>query len=242
MKPLTTHDDVLAALPGSLLLRQIAAKRAPGYAAYARGGAVGLYHAFGPEPDLVVIGDPDDAAELAREIRAAHPDLGGGAFSVPAAAGARLVAEDGLVRVDGWAFRWTGVPPPLAVTGAEWLTAGDEPEVKDLLARGFPDASMPVGHPGVLRWAGLRRDGRLVAAAADTTLLPDLGFLASITSDPDARGTGAGAAITAWATARLIEQHGACGLWHMSANVVAAALYTRLGFHDDDPMWVVAPA
>lgn len=241
MIPLTSPADVRATLPGSLLLRQIAAKQALDHPAYALGGAVGLYHAFGPEPDLVVLGDPDDAAELTRKIRAEHPELDGWA-SVPEAAGRRLVAEHGLARMDGWAFRWTGSPPPLPVTGAEWLTADDEAEVKDLLARGFPDASMPVGHPGVRRWAGLRRDGRLVAVAADTTLLPELGFLASITSDPDARGTGAGAAITAWATARLIEEHGACGLWHMSGNAVAAALYTRLGFHDDDRMWVVGPA
>ena len=77
------------------------------------------------------------------------------------------------------------------------------------------------------------------ACAADATLDERVGFLASIATHPDDRGTGAGAAVTAWSTAELVREHGACGLWLMAGNAVAAALYTRLGFHDEHPMAVL---
>ena len=243
MRPLTTRDDLYAALPGSLLLRQLAVRWADERPAYALGAAVGMHHAWDTDRNLVVVGDPDDAVTLTREVHRRHPDLGR-IGSVPSAAAARLVAEDGYVTYEGWAYRWTREAPDAAATAAAaaaWLPDDAAPEAAAVLDRGFPTASMPVGHPDVRRWAGVRRDGRLVAIAADATRLPGLGFLASITSDPDARGTGAGAAVTAWATAELVREHGACGLWLMADNTTAAALYTRLGYHDDDPMTVVGP-
>ena len=197
-----------------------------------------MWHAFGGEPDVCVVGDPGDAAVLARHHLARDPHLRGA--SVPEAA-APVLAEDGWEVVDGWAFRWTDAAPPLPVDGAAWLPPEAEDEVRALLDVAFPDASMPAGHPDVRRFAGLRRDGRLVACAADTTVAPGLGFLASITSHPDVRGTGTGAGISAWATAELVREHGRCGLWHMRGNAVAAALYTRLGYRDNHRMLVVRP-
>ena len=207
---------------------------------YAYGRAVALWHAFWDEPDMVVVGDAGDAVALARAFRARHPDRLGG-FAVPRAGAERLVAEDGYAEVVRWAFRWTAEPPPLPVAGAEWLPPEAADEVRAVLAAGFPDAAMPVGHPAVRRWAGVRRDGRLVACAADATMVEGLGFLSSIASHPDVRGTGAGTAVTAWATAELVREQGHCALWLMADNAVAAALYTRLGYRDDDPMAVVAP-
>lgn len=230
IRPLRTREEVLAALPGDRLLRQLVGHRADERPAYAYGRAAGVYHLFGGEPELVVVGDPADAAALVRAVVAEHPDVNGG--SVPRDA-APLLDGLGWVTYVGWSFRWTDTAPP-APDGVGWLDADDE--VRALLAEAFPDASLPVGHPDVRRWAGLRRDGRLVAVAADATLDDELGFLASIASHPDARGTGAGLAVTAWATAALVREHGACGLWHMAGNVPAIAVYDRLGYHDDHPM------
>ena len=235
MRPLTTRADLLATLPGDWLLAQLTGLWDDTRPAYALGGAVLLHHMFGDEPEPVVVGDPDDAVALTRAFAPSTP------LSVPEEAGKRLVAEDGLTEHVGWAFRWTDEPSHLAITGEpEW--AADEAEVKDVLTEGFPDASLPVGHPTVRRWAGLRRDGRLVAVAADATVAEGLGFLASITTRPDVRGTGAGLAVTAWATDELIREHGTAGLWLMSDNAVANAVYTRLGYADDHRMTVVGPS
>jgi GNAT superfamily N-acetyltransferase len=202
---------------------------------YARGRAVAMNHQFSGDPEWVVVGDPRDAFDLVPDVRADR------AISVPRETGERLVAEHGWQPRIGWAFRATRVAPALPVDGASWLPREDDDEVREVLAEGFPDASLKVGDPEVRRWAGVRRDGRIVAVAADATLSEWLGFLASIATRPDARGTGAGAAVTAWATAEHVRHHGACGLWHMADNDVASALYARLGYSDDHHMAVVAP-
>jgi ribosomal protein S18 acetylase RimI-like enzyme len=220
-----------AAAERDLLVRQLAARRATDLPVYGYGEAVALFHLFGDEPELVVTGPAEEAAIL---VRAALPV---DSLSLPRAA-APLVSDVGLTEGVGWAFRWTATAPPL--TGdAAWLPESAHDEVRDLLAAGFPDASQPVGHPDVRRWAGVRRSGRLVAVAADATIAEGLGFLASIATHPDARGTGAGTAVTAWATAALVRAEGACGLWHMADNVPAAALYARLGYRDEHPMAVL---
>jgi GNAT superfamily N-acetyltransferase len=227
--------DLAAAAERDLLLRQLAARRATDLPAHGYGAAVGVFHLFGDEPELVVTGPAEDAAALARALIRARPDDCW--LSLPRGS-APLLGDVAPHERAGWAFRWT-IEPPVVPEPAAWLPGSAEGEVRDLLAGGFPDAALPVGHPDVRRWAGLRRDGRLVAVAADATIVGGLGFLASIATAPDARGTGAGTAVTAWATAALLGDEGACGLWHMSDNAVAAAVYTRLGYRDDHPMAVV---
>lgn len=228
------RDALLAALPGDLLLLQLSALWRENLTWHAGDGAVAMQHLFSGEPDWAVLGDPGGAYALVR-------DLPLDAYvSVPRATGDRLVAE-GWSEREGWAFRATHVPPGLPVEGAAWLPPEADDEVRELLAEGFPDASLQVGDEHVRRWAGVRRGGRLVAVAADATVAEGLGFLASIATRPDARGTGAGAAVTAWATAELVREHGACGLWHMAENHVASGLYARLGYSDDHRMAVVSP-
>lgn len=234
IRPIASREALYDALPGDWLLRQIAHRWVDAEPAYALGRAVLLHHAYG-DGDAVVLGDPDDVAALVQYYRA---EIGPQRFSVPEKA-AHLV--EGYEREDGWAYRWTAAPPPADATDATWLAA-DDGEVRHVLTAGFPDASMPVGHPDVRRWSGLRRDGRLVAVAADASQVQNLGFLASITTLPEARGTGAGAAVTAWATKQLVEQHGRCGLWLYSGNTVADRLYTGLGYADEHRMTVLRPA
>jgi ribosomal protein S18 acetylase RimI-like enzyme len=228
------RDELYAALPGDLLLVQLAAVWRDDLSWRVRDGAVALQHLYGGEPEWAVLGDPEAAYALTRDLGLDRE------VSVPRETGERLVAEGWAPR-EGWAFRATHVAPGLPVEGVAWLPPEDDDEVRALLAAGFPDASLPVGDARVRRWAGVRRDGRLVAVAADATADDRLGFLASIASHPDARGTGAGAAVTAWATAALVEERGACGLWHMQDNSVASGLYARLGYSDEHRMAVVAP-
>jgi ribosomal protein S18 acetylase RimI-like enzyme len=227
LRPLHDRAALLAARPGDLLLAQLAAHWVDDLPAYALGDAVALCHAFDEDRGLVIVGDPDDAAVLAGAY-----DVSG--LSLPEAAAERVAKERGMRPEVGWGFRWTAVAPPVPDADLGWVA--DDAEVAALLAEAFPHASMPVGHPGVRRWAGLRRDRRLVACAADASAVPGLGFLASIATHPDARGTGAGTAVTAWATAALVAEHGACGLWHMADNAAAIAVYDRLGYRDDARM------
>jgi ribosomal protein S18 acetylase RimI-like enzyme len=228
LRALADHDAIVAARPGDLLLAQLASYWRPGLPAYALGDAVGLLQTFGGGPELSVVGPPDDVAALV-------PAFDTKDVSVPLAAAEAVVAQGFAVQL-GWAFRATRVAPPLPGTDVSWLPEDAGDEVAALLAEAFPDASMPVGHPAVRRWAGLRRDGRLVACLADASSVAGLGFLASIATHPDARGTGAGTAVTGWATAALVREHGACGLWHMADNAPAIAVYDRLGYTDVQPM------
>lgn len=234
MRALTDAAAVRAALPGDPLLLHVATRWVADLPAYANGRAVGLFCNLWGEPDPMVIGDADDAVDVLRAIVNDLPETPW--LSAPPATVDAVAKELGYEPADAWAFRWTDRAPDatFADEGA-WLPPSADDEVRALLERGFPDASMPVGHPGVRRWAGVRRDGRLVAAAADATVTDEVGFLASITSDPDARGTGAGAAVTAWATAALLAEHPVCGLWHYGPNP-AALLYTRLGYRSDHDM------
>jgi ribosomal protein S18 acetylase RimI-like enzyme len=236
-RPVGSHAELFAALPGDLLLRQLAVHWAVDEPAYACDGAVSLFHLWGDTPEAVVVGDPAAAEVLARDLL-----VTGRAVSLPERAADRLLAEPGLVAHGSWAFRWTDAAPAVPASGAAWLPDTAAGEVGALLAEAFPDASMPVGHPDVRRWAGLRRDGRLVAVAADATQAEGLGFLASIATRHDARGKGAGTAVTAFATAALVAEQGRCGLWHMSGNPAAVAVYDRLGYRDDHRMAVVGPA
>jgi GNAT superfamily N-acetyltransferase len=229
-RPIASREALYDALPGDWLLRQIAYRWADELPAYALGGAVLLHHHWG-DGDVVVLGDPHDAAAL---VACYVADAGPRRFSLPEEAAALV---EGYEREEGWAFRWTATAPPVDGTG-EWL-GDDDGDVRQVLEAGFPDASMPVGHPDVRRWAGVRRDGALVAVAADASQVTGLGFLASVTTLPEARGTGAGVAVTAWATARLVEEHGHCGLWLMAGNTVADRLYTRLGYADEHRMAVL---
>jgi GNAT superfamily N-acetyltransferase len=136
-----------------------------------------------------------------------------------------------------WAFRWTDALTGAAGGDGEWLAASDEPAITAFLADHFPDTSAPPGNRHVQRWAGIRDGGGdLLAVAADCTEAAGVGFIASIASRHDLRGTGLGRRITGWLTDRLIEDHGVAALWHYGDNVVASALYDALGYADDHRM------
>ncbi|GIF08156.1 GNAT family N-acetyltransferase [Actinoplanes siamensis] len=81
------------------------------------------------------------------------------------------------------------------------------------------------------RWAGLRDDGgRLVAVAADAWSTVETGFLAGVTTRPDARGRGLAADLCAFATDELLAGRERVALLADYTNVPAVRTYQRLGF------------
>lgn len=184
---------------------------------------------------LASIGDPPRVAELVATAVCEVPE-------VPRLSVSRgtLPLLPAWLHVEGatdWDFRSTTVPPARqpGEERAGWLDDAADGEVKELLTVANPDTSTWPGEAKVRRWAGIRgaRD-RLDACLADTSGANGVGHFAAISTRPDARGQGLGAAVTAWATRRLFEEGGDIVTLGMYAdNAVARRIYARLGFTDD---------
>ncbi len=66
--------------------------------------------------------------------------------------------------------------------------------------------------------------------AADAWSTAETGFLAGVTTRPDARGRGLAAALCAWAADELLAGRERVALLADYANVAAVATYHKLGF------------
>ncbi|HVE64015.1 MAG TPA: GNAT family N-acetyltransferase [Mycobacteriales bacterium] len=221
------------------LATQNASLQVPATPAYVLGDALAVHQQIGTIDDWCITGSPADAERLFRALVAG---AGIDSASLPWAAVESLCEQMTFTEVETWDFRWTDQAPRVRDGGPEvsWLVPDDDAEVQALLDEAFPTAVLQIGHPVVRRWAGIRDpNGALVACAADATTAAGLGFLSSITAAPAVRGTGVGAAVTAWATAALVAEHGRAGLWVNHPNLAARRVYDLLGFHDDHQMaWV----
>ena len=161
--------------------------------------------------------------ELLTELRDGHE------VTVPRGTAAALPAWVGLDVQADWDFRWTTTPPPPQPLEDE-VVPGEDDEVASLLAVANPTASAGPGDTRVRRWLGVRREGRLVACAADTTEATGVGHLSSIATHPDARGQGLGAAVTAALARRLLDEDcDVVTLGMYASNTAGRALYDRLG-------------
>jgi ribosomal protein S18 acetylase RimI-like enzyme len=213
--------------------------RAPGTEVLGFRSAVAVHQHFGDDiHDWCISGDPADAAALFRELVAAGTHR---SASLPWSAVESLGPGLDLADGDTRDFRGTNIAPAVRSSyDVGWLDPAADTEVQDLLDSAFPTAAVQTGAVEVRRWAGLRDGaGRLVACAADATTAPTLGFVSSIGCAVDARGRGYGAAVTAWATAALVAEHGRAGLWVYHSNTVARRVYDLLGYRDEHRMaWV----
>jgi GNAT superfamily N-acetyltransferase len=191
------------------------------------GRAVALADDYWDEVNLSAVGPVPDVMAIVEGLA----DLDAW-MSVPTVA-AEAIPEDLLADRHEWAFRWTTRPTGTPRDAAAWLSHADDADVSALLAEGFPDASVTVGHRRAHRWAGIRdARGRLLACAVDATEEPSVGFVASITTRPDARGRGLGTLVTGWLVDRLVEEHGRAALWVHQDNLAARLVYDRLGMVD----------
>ena len=79
-------------------------------------------------------------------------------------------------------------------------------------------------------WAGVRREGRLVATSALCSTTSGTPHLRSIVTHPDQRGQGLGGAVTAALTLRGLQDSPVVTLGMYSDNDVARRIYHRLGY------------
>jgi ribosomal protein S18 acetylase RimI-like enzyme len=156
----------------------------------------------------------------------------GQSVTVPRGTAPLLPAWVALEGTD-WDFRWCTEPPPRQPIEGEVRDATDA-EVTELLAVANPDAAAKPGDPRVRRWVGIHHPhGQLLACAADTTEVPGVGHLSSITTHPGHRRSGFGAAVTSALAGDLFAD--GCDLVTLgmyASNGAGRALYDRLGMQD----------
>ncbi len=158
-------------------------------------------------------------------------------LSVPADADVTVPAE--IEDPSRWEWMWTSVAPPVPV-GVAWLTAAEEPAVEDLLTHS-PRAHARPGDELVRAWAGVRREGRLVAAGALCSTASGTPHLRAIVTHPDHRGEGLGGAVTAALTLRGLQDSPVVTLGMYSDNDGARRIYHRLGY-ETSHRWVSSRA
>lgn len=139
----------------------------------------------------------------------------------------------GLTAGPGWDWMWTRTPPPVQpgeervgpVTGE-----GAAEEVRECLARAYPETSADPGDPD-LRWWGYRaEDGTLRGVVGVNAPVDAPVHLSGLGTDVSWRRRGVGsammAAVTRWALADHPLVH--YGIW--ADNDAARRIYTRLGY------------
>lgn len=196
---------------------------------------------------LMSLGEPAAVSLLVEELL---PELRDRTrVTLPRGTAALLPAWVALAGTD-WDFRWLDAAPPQQ-PGEDRVTPVEDAAVADLLERASPRASARPGDPAVKAWYGITGPGSpgpgstgpgtarpgtapgLLACAADTSAATAVGHLSSIAVDPDARGQGLGAAVTAAVARRMLATD--CDLVTLGMyadNTAGRALYDRLGMHD----------
>ncbi len=101
----------------------------------------------------------------------------------------------------------------------------------DELLRHSESAHIFAGAPGIIRWAGVERNGRLLAVAGQEVEVSGAAHLVSVCCDPEFRGMGYARAVCS----RLVVEADSDGspvtiLEMYAANAAGRALYAAIGF------------
>lgn len=188
---------------------------------------------------LTVLGSPQDAAAavhaLAGHLGDVRRTVWAHGITVPRGTLPLLGEDARLGPGPDWDWMWvdrTRLTSEPADPRVQRLPSAAEPDVTALLATASPRHSSDPGDDDVVEWFGIRdADGRLLACAAHTESVPGVPHLASIATDPDARGRGLGTALTAGLTRTLLDEGAPVVTLGMYAdNTVARRLYARIGF------------
>ncbi|HEU5357160.1 MAG TPA: GNAT family N-acetyltransferase [Actinocrinis sp.] len=231
-----TADELHAVAPDDVMV--ISETRGGAIAAWSLGGGL----AFAAKDDysgaacwLSVVGEPEVAPML---VDAALVDLGDQIAGVTVPRGVDLARwnadpEPGHETDSDWDLMATWTPPPAEPAESLVVALDDRAQVQAFLNRVNPHHSVRADYERVEHWAGVRDEtsGALLAVGALTRRLSGVAYLASIATDPMARGRGFGGAVTA-ALTRLAFERGErmCTLAHYHPNDSARRMYLRLGY------------
>ncbi len=231
-----TAEELHATAPDDVMV--ISETRGGAIAAWALDGGL----AFAAKDDysgaacwLSVIGDPQATPKL---VDAALAELGGQIAGLTVPRGVDLARwradpAPGQEADSDWDLMATWAPPAAQPAESLVVALEDRPEIQGFLDRVNPHHSVRADYELVEQWAGVRDEtsGALLAVGALTRRISGVAYLASIATDPAARGRGFGGAITAALTRQAFERgERLCTLAHYHPNDSARRLYVRLGY------------
>lgn len=230
-------NDLVQTTPGDVFVRAAVLGGSVGARAWLGDGAVAWCRSH---PDRAMLrlsgaGSPAGAAALLSELAGELPEEL--RVSLPRGWTEHLPPGVAVDTPSHWDWMWTA-DAPTPQPGEDlvrWLGADDDDDIEALLREVSPGASTWPGDAHARAWAGLRTPaGRLAAVLAETGRSPAVGHLSSVATALDLRGHGYGAAVTGWATRRLLEAGAEVVTLGMHAeNDTAGRLYRRLGFRCD---------
>lgn len=232
-----TAEQLHAIAPQDVMV--ISETRGGAIAAWALDGGLAFAAAddySGADCWLSVVGDPAATPSL---VDAALGDLGDqiAGLTVPLGVSlapwnaAPLPGEEGE---SDWDLMATRTPPPTQEGESRVVALDDLVEIQAFLDRVSPQHSVRADYKLVDRWAGVRDEASdsLLAVGAQSRRISGVAYLASIATDPQARGRGLGAAITAGLTRQVFEGgETLCTLAHYNWNEGARRVYLRVGYH-----------
>jgi ribosomal protein S18 acetylase RimI-like enzyme len=183
-------------------------------------------------------------AAIAEPTPPAYADL---AADLPAGVEARLFRPANEPPPPGW--QTVSARPILQMVGsADQDLAEDAGEVVDLGAIDIADmlALADAAKPGPFdrrtvemgRYAGVRREGRLVAMAGERLRLPGFVEISAIATDPEARGQGHASRLARHLMKRIFAA-GDVPFLHVYPDNPALGLYEKLGFKTRATLWVL---
>jgi len=148
----------------------------------------------------------------------------------------RLTAEvpdDWTVEHRGTVVQMVGVAPPPAVEEIRFLELTDEdaPEMLALALATRPGPFAARTHQ-LGQFIGIREGGRLIAMAGERLVLPGMTEVSAVCTDPEHRGRGLAAALTAEIARRIWARDETPFLHVVEANTTARRVYERIGFQD----------
>ncbi len=130
-----------------------------------------------------------------------------------------------------WAMAATDLPDRTKeFAGAAWVIDGEDVRINELL-RHSSSAHVFAGDPDVVRWAGVERDGHLVAVAGQEMEASGAAHIVSVCTAPEYRGQGLGRAVCARLVLDAVESGTEAVILEMyAANGAGRALYRSVGF------------
>jgi ribosomal protein S18 acetylase RimI-like enzyme len=204
-----------------------------------------------------VVGNPEATPKL---VDAALADLGEQVAGVTVPRGVPLALWNaapppGHEHDSEWDLMATWTAPPAQAGESRVIPLDDPFEIQAFLDRVSPTHSVRADYELAKLWLGVRGEpadvassagsagsdtsgsptsvpsGSLLAVGALTRRISGVAYLASIATDPHARGQGLGAAITAQLTRRVFEGgEKLCTLAHYHPNEPARRVYLRVGY------------